>query len=64
MMRKLDASGGGQPYGKLPKGNLDVTGRYSMWTCNLATDRLDAFIVKLPVQILLDSVGSETAPGR
>ncbi len=64
MMRKRDASGGGQPYGKLPKGNLDVTGRYVMWTCNLGTNRLDAFIVKLPVQLLLNRVGSETPPRR
>jgi hypothetical protein len=64
VMTDMNASGGGQPYGKLPKGNLDVTGRYFMWTSNLGTNRLDAFIVKLPVQLLLDTVGSETAPRR
>ena len=60
----MNASGGGQPYGKLPKGNLDVTGRYFIWTSNLGTNRLDAFLVKLPVQLLIAGVGPEAAPGR
>ena len=47
----LDASGGGWDYEKAPKGNLDVTGQYFIWTTNLGGNRLDAFIVKLPVQL-------------
>jgi hypothetical protein len=47
-MTDLDARGGGDDYAKLPKGNLDVTGRYFIWTSNVGGDRLDAFIVKVP----------------
>jgi hypothetical protein len=35
-----------------PKGNLDVTGRYFIWTSNMGTNRLDAFLVKVPGQLL------------
>jgi hypothetical protein len=52
VMADLDAAGGqdldGDDYEQLPKGNLDVTGRYFVWTTNLGGDRLDAFIVKIP----------------
>jgi hypothetical protein len=45
----LDAPGGGSDdYWKLPKGNLDVTGEYYIWTGNAGTNRLDAFIVRIP----------------
>lgn len=47
-MTDLDASGGGDDYAKAPKGNLDVTGRYFIWTSNAGGDRLDAFLVKVP----------------
>lgn len=59
VMTDLDARGGeanptgaGPDYDKLPKGNLDVTGRYFIWTTNLGGNRLDAFIVKVPGQLL------------
>ena len=45
----LNASGGGDDYNKYPKGNLDPTGEYFLWTANHGTNRLDAFIVKIPV---------------
>jgi hypothetical protein len=49
VMTDLDAPGGGSgEYEKRPKGNLDVTGRYFIWTTNLGGGRLDAFIVKVP----------------
>jgi len=52
----LDASGGrdtdGDDYEKMPKGNLDVTGRYFIWTTNTGGGRLDAFIVKIPAERL------------
>ncbi len=49
VMTDLDAPGGGAgEYEKRPKGNLDVTGRYFIWTTNLGGGRLDAFIVKIP----------------
>ena len=53
VMTDLNAEGGGgDDYNKRPKGNLDVTGRYFIWTTNLGGDRLDAFIVKIPAERL------------
>ena len=52
VMTDLDASGGGDDYAKMPKGNLDVTGQYFVWTSNAGGSRLDAFIVKVPSQLL------------
>ena len=48
VMTDLNAAGGGDDYGKSPKGNLDVTGRYFIWTSNTGGNRLDAFLVKVP----------------
>jgi hypothetical protein len=48
VMTNLDAAGGGDDYAKAPKGNLDVTGRYFIWTSNTGGNRLDAFLVKIP----------------
>jgi hypothetical protein len=48
VMTDLDAAGGGDDYAKSPKGNLDVTGRYFIWTSNAGGNRLDAFLVKIP----------------
>jgi hypothetical protein len=53
VMTDLDAPGGdvdGDDYAQLPKGSLDVTGRYFLWTTNLGGNRLDAFLVKIPVE--------------
>jgi hypothetical protein len=48
-MTDLNASGGGSDYyAKRPKGNLDVTGEYFIWTANAGTGRADAFIVRIP----------------
>jgi hypothetical protein len=56
VMTDLDAAGGGDvdgdDYEQLPKGNLDLTGRYFIWTTNLGGDRLDAFLVKIPSERL------------
>ena len=53
VMTDLDAAGGrdvyGDDYPQVPKGNLDVTGGYFIWTTNMGGDRLDAFLVKVPV---------------
>jgi hypothetical protein len=52
VLTDLDAPGGffhGNDYELTPKGNLDVTGRYFIWTTNMGGDRLDAFLVKIPV---------------
>ncbi len=58
VMTDLDALGGndfdGDDYEQVPKGNLDVTGRYFIWTANLGGNRLDAFLVKVPAESLTD----------
>jgi hypothetical protein len=58
VMTDLDAAGGrdfdGDDYEQLPKGNLDVTGEYFLWTTNLGGNRLDAFLVKIPSHRLTD----------
>ena len=52
-MSDLNASGGGSDdYSKMPKGNLDVTGQYFIWTANAGSGRLDAYIVRVPVERL------------
>jgi hypothetical protein len=58
-MTDLNASGGGSDdYSKRPKGNLDPTGEYFVWTTNLGTNRNDAFIVRIPQQKLGVSGGA------
>ncbi len=59
-MIDLDAPGGNDDYGKFPKANLDLTGRYMIWTSNLGGDRLDAFLVEVPYELL---TGSTTGGG-
>ena len=56
VMTDLNGSGGigSDPlYAKQPKGNLDITGTYFIWTTNLGGNRMDAFMVKVPAQLLL-----------
>jgi hypothetical protein len=53
VMTDLNASGGGDDYAKSPKGNLDRTGQYFIWTSNMGSSRQDVFIVKVPGQLLL-----------
>ena len=63
VMTNLDAAGGGDDYAKSPKGNLDVTGQYFIWTSNTGGSRLDAFIVKVPTQVLgVDTGGTPPPP--
>jgi hypothetical protein len=54
VMTKLGARGGGSEDARYPKGNVDVTGEYFLWTDNMAGNRLDAFIVKIPAHLLLN----------
>jgi hypothetical protein len=63
-MTNLDAAGGGTEYAKLPKGNLDITGRYFIWSSNRGGQRLDAFVVKVPSALLVGGPvpPDETAP--
>jgi hypothetical protein len=62
VLTDLDATGGQDPdgdaYERLPKGNLDITGRYFIWTTNMGGDRLDAFLVKIPAERLMGTTGS------
>ena len=63
-LTSLDASGGGSDdYSKLPKGNLDVTGEYFVWTANAGTGRLDAFLVRVPQQKLGSAPASSSTGG-
>ena len=58
-MTDLNASGGGgDDYSKRPKGNLDPTGEYFIWTANMGTGRSDAFIVRVPQNKLGVSAGA------
>jgi hypothetical protein len=52
VMTDLAAAGGATYYDKLPKGNIDVTGEWFIWTSNLGGARLDAFLVRIPVATL------------
>lgn len=61
VMTDLNAPGGGDDYAKRPKGNLDVTGRYFIWTSNMGGNRLDAFVVKVPSH-LLSGTGVDVTP--
>jgi hypothetical protein len=62
-MTDLNASGGGgDDYSKRPKGNLDPTGEYFIWTTNMGGNRDDAFIVRIPQQRLGVAGGAPT-PG-
>ena len=54
VMTDQNASGGGDNYSRMPKGNLDITGQYFIWTSNMGGDRMDLFLVKIPAQKLLD----------
>lgn len=40
-------SAGGDDYAQMPKGNLDPTGRYFIWSTNLGTDRTDVLMVEV-----------------
>jgi hypothetical protein len=53
VLTDMNAPGGGSDdYWKLPKGELDVTGEYFIWTTNLGGNRLDAMIVRVPTSKL------------
>ncbi|HSC57074.1 MAG TPA: hypothetical protein VLC51_07705 [Nitrospira sp.] len=60
----LNAAGGEDDYGKAPKGNLDITGRYFIWTTNIYSPHLEAFVVKVPSEVLfgLAPVPPPTSP--
>jgi hypothetical protein len=47
-------------YTVLPKGCCDYTGEYFLWTSNMAENRLDLFMVKVPLHLIKDDVPSPT----
>ena len=50
-------------YSKMPKGNVDITGKYFIWSSNIGSNRLDVFITKIPSQLLVpDSVLTSVVP--
>ncbi len=49
---------GCQNYTQDPKGNIDPTGRYFFFESDHGTNRMDAFIVKIPAQLLTGSTSS------
>lgn len=54
VMTNTTTGGGFDDYGRRPKGCLDVTGRYFLWTTNLGgSSRLDAFLVEVPIEQLI-----------
>jgi len=55
------SSGKGDSYTRMPKGNLDVTGQYFIWTSNMGGTRTDAFMVKVPSHLL---TGVQPATGN
>jgi hypothetical protein len=60
-MTDLNAAGGGSDaYSKRPKGNIDVTGEYFLWTSNMGGNRADVFVVRIPTQLL--GVSASAAP--
>jgi hypothetical protein len=63
-LSNLNAAGGGSDdYSKMPKGNLDPTGEYFVWTANAGSGRLDAFLVRVPLGLLGGGGTTGNAPG-
>jgi putative lipoic acid-binding regulatory protein len=62
-MTNMAAPGGGIPYYRAPKGNLDPSGEYYYWITNLGGNRLEAFLVRVPWQVLTGGgTGDTTLP--
>lgn len=55
-------SSGCDDYCMQPKGNLDITGQYFIWTSNTGRNRIDAFIAKVPSQMLTGTVPPSSTP--
>jgi len=53
---------GSDDYWKMPKGNLDPTGEYFIWTSNAGGNRMDAFIVHIPIAKIGSGAPPPTAP--
>jgi hypothetical protein len=67
VMTDLNASGGigsDGVYARQPKGNLDITGSYFIWTANLCGNRMDAFLVKVPAHLLIGGAPTASLPAQ
>ena len=64
VMTDLNATGGNvtcpscSAYAKDPKGNIDPTGQYFFWVSNMGGSRMDAFMVKIPYQVMTGAASS------
>ncbi|MEY4642383.1 MAG: hypothetical protein RLZZ227_2377 [Pseudomonadota bacterium] len=61
VMTNLDTRGS-DDYDNSPKGNLDITGQYFIWTSNMGGSRLDSFLVKIPSQLLTGTTSGGGIP--
>ncbi len=59
-MTNMSASGGSIPYYRAPKGNLDKYGQYYYWITNMGGNRLEAFLVRVPFQVLMGGGSGDT----
>jgi hypothetical protein len=70
VMTDPNASGGGVAsngcfdnfYCKHPFATIDRTGEYLMWTTNMGTNRLDAYLVHIPKQLLTADITAPAPP--
>jgi hypothetical protein len=60
---ELDAPGGGDDYGKMPKANLDPYGEFALWSSNHGSDRVDAFLVRVPQGLMPPAPEPAPDPG-
>jgi hypothetical protein len=59
-MTNMSAPGGGITYYRAPKGNLDPSGQYYFWITNMGGSRLEAFLVRIPYQVLMGGGSGDT----
>lgn len=62
VMTNLSIPLGRNDYTNSPKGNMDVTGKYFIWTSNLGGSRMDAIVVKVPDHLLTGGKVVQPAP--
>jgi hypothetical protein len=70
IMTDPNASGGGVAsngcfdnlYCKHPFASIDTTGEYMTWTTNMGTNRLDAYLVHIPKQLLTADITAPAPP--
>ena len=58
VMTEMSSSVGGGSYAEEPMGNIDFTGQYFIWTSNAGGTRMDAYLVKVPAQLIGGNTGT------